>query len=74
MILIRPAGRGHPSYQVWQEWTDLVNANQGIFTMQDDFNSICDKLYDLLMQSGMKYISGDSIVRTAAQIFDQLTL
>lgn len=74
MILIRPAGKGHPSYQVWQEWTDLVNANLGIFSMQDDLDSICDKLYNLLVQSGMKYISGDSIVRTAAQIFDQLTL
>lgn len=74
MILVRPTGKGHPSYQVWQEWTDLVTANQNIFSVQDDFDSICNKLYDILMQSGMKYISGDSVVRTAAQIFDQLTL
>lgn len=72
MILTRPYGRGHPSHVVWQNWNNWVNANQGIFTLHDDFDSICDKLYDLLMQSGMKYISGDSVVRTATQILEQL--
>ena len=72
MKLIRPSGRGHPSHEVWGRWCNLVNLHQATFTMRDDYDSICEKLYDLLMQSGMKYISGDSIARTAAQIFNQL--
>lgn len=68
MNLIRPFGKGHPSYRAWQEWTDVVNGNQQIFSTCDDFDTICDKLNDLLMQSGIKYISGDSVNRTAAQV------
>ncbi len=68
MNLIRPFGKGHPSYLVWQEWADVVNDNQYIFNRQDDFDTICDKLNDILKQNGIKYISGDSVIRTAAQI------
>lgn len=68
MNLIRPFGKGHPSRLVWQKWADVVNYNQQLFSIQDDFDSICDKLNNLLTQSGIRYISGDSVIRTAAQI------
>ena len=74
MELTRPPGRGHPSYKVWKEWSNLVNANMGLITAKDDLDSICDRLYDLLMHSKLRYISGDSIVRTASQILDKMSI
>lgn len=68
MNLVRPFGKGHPSHRVWQEWVDVINDKQQIFSTQDDFDSICDKLNNLLAHSGLKYISGDTVIRTAAQV------
>lgn len=74
MELTRPSGRGHPSYKVWNEWSNLVNANMGLITTNDDLDSICNKLYDLLIHSKLRYISGDSVIRTAVQIFDKMSI
>ncbi len=46
----------------------------GLITTNDDLDSICDKLYDLLIHSKLRYISGDSVIRTAVQIFDKMII
>lgn len=70
MILTRPWGRGHPSLNNWDEWSNLVNKNLQIFSPQDDYDSINDKLNDLLIQSGMKYIGDRCVINTASQIVE----
>lgn len=68
MILTRPWGKGHPSQNNWEEWSNLVNKNLRIFSPRDDYDSINDKLHALLIQSGIKYIGGKCVICTTSQI------
>ena len=68
MILTRPWGKGHLSQNKWDEWSNLVNKNLQIFSPQDDYDFINDKLNDLLIQSGMKHIGDRCVINTASQI------
>lgn len=68
MILTRPWGKGHQSLNNWEEWSNLVNQNLRIFSPRDDYDSINDKLHDLLIQSRIKYIGEKCVISTASQI------
>jgi len=72
MILMRQVCKGLPSRETWKEWSNLVNNNLQNFSPQDDYDSINDKLYDILIQSGMKNIGWRSIINTTSQIAEYL--
>lgn len=72
MILTRHRGKGHPSQKVWDEWSILVNNNLQNFSPQDDYDSINDKLHDILIKSGMMYIGYRCIINTTSQIAEHL--
>ena len=74
MILNRFPGSGHPSYSVWQDLNNLINRNIGIFSSTDDYDTISDKLYDLLANNPIKNIGSRSVIYAASQIAEYLEI